>query len=362
VPQLVITFAVPPPPDTTAPETTIDSGPSNPTTDANAMFLFSASEPGPSFECALDGAAFAACASPVSYTDLALGEHNLEVRAIDMAGNIDASPAMYTWAIESPPLDIVAPETVIDSGPADPTVSTEAAFHFSASEPDSIFECSLDGSAFAACVSALTYSGLADGTHSFRVRATDQAGNVDATPASYTWVVDTSTPLDCGPELTLSASADAWVDQGSPSSNKGSDAILKVMSKSSNNLRAFVQFNLPTVPQGCVVQSATLRLYAASWRTGRTLQALQVNSSWSEDGVTWNNQPATTGAAAITSSGSGWRDWEVATIVQSMYDSGLNYGFLIRDATENNDAEQQLHSREKGENIPQLVITFGPAE
>jgi hypothetical protein len=48
-------------------------------------------------------------------------------------------------------------------------------------------------------------------------------------------------------------------------------------------------------------------------------------------------------------------------MVQAMYNSGINYGFLIRDATENNDAEQQFHSREKGSEIPQLVITFAPA-
>jgi hypothetical protein len=133
------------------------------------------------------------------------------------------------------------------------------------------------------------------------------------------------------------------------------------MSKSSNNLRALLQFNIPTAPQGCVIQSATLRLYAASSKNGRTLQALQINAAWMENSVTWSNQPATTGSAATTSSGSGWRQWNVTAMVQAMQASGLNYGFLIRDATENNDAEQQFHSREKGENIPQLVIIFGPA-
>jgi hypothetical protein len=44
-----------------------------------------------------------------------------------------------------------------------------------------------------------------------------------------------------------------------------------------------------------------------------------------------------------------------------MYNDGLNYGFLIRDATENKDAEQQFHSREKGESMPELVIIFAPA-
>ena len=41
--------------------------------------------------------------------------------------------------------------------------------------------------------------------------------------------------------------------------------------------------------------------------------------------------------------------------------SGTNNGFLIRDASENQDAEQQYHSREKGSDTPQLVVTFKPA-
>jgi hypothetical protein len=44
-----------------------------------------------------------------------------------------------------------------------------------------------------------------------------------------------------------------------------------------------------------------------------------------------------------------------------MYSSGSNNGFLIRDATESQDAEQQFHSREKGDNPPQLVLTFAPS-
>jgi hypothetical protein len=35
-----------------------------------------------------------------------------------------------------------------------------------------------------------------------------------------------------------------------------------------------------------------------------------------------------------------------------------NHGFLVRDALEGQDAEQQFHSREKGESPPQLVVRF----
>jgi hypothetical protein len=44
-----------------------------------------------------------------------------------------------------------------------------------------------------------------------------------------------------------------------------------------------------------------------------------------------------------------------------MFSTGANHGFLIKDATESQDAEQQFHAREKGENVPQLVVAFKPA-
>jgi hypothetical protein len=199
--------------------------------------------------------------------------------------------------------------------------------------------------------------------HTFRVRAIDAAGNVDGSPATYNWTIQSGGGgggTSCGTAQTMPAVADSWIEQSSPSSNKGSDGIMKVMSKSGNaNLRALVRFNLPTVPAGCVLDTATLRLYAASASgSQRTLQALRLNASWTEGGVNWSNQPATTGTAATTTSGSGYRQWTVTSAVGAMYSSGSNNGFLIRDATEGQDAEQQLHAREKGDNPPQLVVTF----
>jgi large repetitive protein len=76
--------------------------------------------------------------------------------------------------------------------------------------------------------------------------------------------------------------------------------------------------------------------------------------------VTWGNQPATTGSAAPTTSGFGYRNWTVTSQVQAMYAPGTNHGFLIRDAAENGGGlDQAFHSREKGtDNPPQLVISF----
>jgi parallel beta-helix repeat protein len=346
--------------DTIAPETTITGHPVATTTNTSAAFSFTGSDDvtapaSLSFECALDGAAFAACTSPRSYSDLAAGSHTFQVRATDAAANLDATPAAYTWEIQVE-ADTTPPQTTITAQPPETTTETGASFSFDSSEA-STFQCSLDNAAFASCTSPKSYSSLTVGTHTFQVRATDAAGNVDATPASASWTIESQT-VDCGPQQTLTASADAWIDQGSPSSNKGSDAVLKVMSKSNVNLRGLVRFDLPALPGGCSVQSATLRIYASSSAGGRTIHVLQLGGSWAEGGVTWQNQPATTGSAVTASSGLGYREWPVAGQVQAMY-TGANNGFLVRDANENQDAEQQFHSREKSDNRPLLVLEFG---
>jgi hypothetical protein len=183
--------------DTAAPETTITSGPASPTNATDASIAFIATETGASFECSLDGAPFAACASPKTYSALAAGTHTFAVRATDAAGNTDTTPASLSWTV-----DLSPPQTAISSAPADPTNETDADFTFSADEAGSTFECSLDGGAWSACTSPQGYAGLAAGAHTFEVRATDSAGNTDATPASFAWVIDSDpsdTAIDSGP-------------------------------------------------------------------------------------------------------------------------------------------------------------------
>jgi hypothetical protein len=257
--------------------------------------------------------------------------------------------------------DTTPPVTTISAGPAATTSNTSATFSFAADEPSATFECALDGAAFTSCVAPITYTGLGLGAHTFAVRAIDQAGNKDSTPASFAWSILPA--ASCGDPITAFADADSWIDQNSASNNFGTDAILKVRSQApSDNFRALIRFALPTQPAGCILQSATLRLYTAASTTGRTLEVLRISGAWTESNVTWNNQPATVGAAVATSSGLGNREWQVAVQVQAIYATGVNHGFLIRDAAEGGTgSEQQFHARDKGESAPQLVLTFAPA-
>ena len=199
--------------DRTAPDTTIDSGPSGLTGSDSATFVASSSEPGSTFECSLDGGAYAACSAPLTFTGLADGAHTIDIRSIDAAGNVDPTPATRAWTV-----DATAPGTTIDSGPAALSATDAATFSFSSPDGTATFECKLDGGSWAACTAPAALTGLADGNHTFEVRAKDAAGNVDPTPATYTWAVDTGAPattIDVKP-AALSASADATFSFSSP--------------------------------------------------------------------------------------------------------------------------------------------------
>jgi hypothetical protein len=292
------TFAV----DATAPDTSITAGPSSTTASTAASLRFTADEAASTFECLIDDADWAPCDSPKAYSGLATGPHTFTVRAIDAAGNADASPATTTWTVDTalPNVSVVnpadgsetnasapvidgsagvapgdsptvtaklyrpvaggpdqlveshattraadgswataadpglpegnyvvraeqldgasnvgtseahsftvdrtAPDTLFTQTPPAVTGTTSADFRFDSTETGATFECRLDAGAWASCSSPSLRSGLGAGSHTFRARATDAAGNTDATPAAVTWVVNPALP-----GLTLAAPAD----------------------------------------------------------------------------------------------------------------------------------------------------------
>src|SRR5439155_9926370 len=66
---------------------------------------------------------------------------------------------------------------------------TTATFSFTSSQAGSTFSCALDSAAAAACTSPQSYSGLAAGSHSFTVTATDPAGNTSS-PVAFSWTIN----------------------------------------------------------------------------------------------------------------------------------------------------------------------------
>lgn len=168
--------------DTVAPTTSL-----TPTVDGrSAAFTFTAAGAA-QHECRLVGpgtpATWGRCLSPLTLEGLVDGEYTLEVRASDLAGNVESPPASHTWTVDG-----VAPETSTD-GPTGFVLATSAKVGLRSTESGGTFACTLDGRARACGPTGLALTGLSRGTHVVTAAATDALGNTDATPATRTWTV-----------------------------------------------------------------------------------------------------------------------------------------------------------------------------
>ena len=171
--------------------------------------------------------------------------------------------------------------------------------------------------------------------------------------------------------IVRASNADSDVDQGSPTSNFGTSSDLYVRSKASGNRRAFVKFDLSScgAPTTAVVTAATLSVYMTSApSTSRTYDVRRVSATWTEAGITWNNQPAVGSVTSSTTTGTTsnvWRTWSVAADAQAWLDgTATNYGLRISDATESAAAspEAKFAPKEWGTagQRPQLTIQYYP--
>lgn len=180
--------------DTIAPILTINSSPAAITGSAQASIVFTATDNlsgVASTQCALDGAAFTNCTSPLNLTALSQAKHTLIIRATDMAANKSAD-ATATWQV-----NLTAATITISSSPANVSNQTSANFAFSATPAPATtiasYLCSIDAAAAATCTSPIAYTALKDGNHTFSVSAVDSSG-ITSSPLTKTWLVDTVAP------------------------------------------------------------------------------------------------------------------------------------------------------------------------
>jgi hypothetical protein len=110
-------------------------------------------------------------------------------RAFDGDGNGSQVPDMGAYELR----DITPPNTTFTGGPSGATSDNTPVFTFR-SEDGATFTCQIDAGAFQPCSSPTTTTPLPDGPHSFSVRATDEVFNVEKTPATRTFTVDTTRP------------------------------------------------------------------------------------------------------------------------------------------------------------------------
>jgi hypothetical protein len=93
--------------------TTISSGPPTPVASNSATFAFAASDPGASFGCALDQAAFKSCVPPVTLTNVPDGQHTFFVLA-HSGQTQEKTPAFWTWTVDTtPPAAVTASHAAV---------------------------------------------------------------------------------------------------------------------------------------------------------------------------------------------------------------------------------------------------------
>ena len=186
--------------DTIPPQTTITVKPPDPSVSASASFAYESNEPGSSFECSLDGGAFASCpVAGILYGGLANGPHGFQVRARDIANNVDNSPAGHSWTVAvpasspappslAPPPLPVPPETKFTAKPPEMTRDRTPTLRFRADQPGATYQCKVDAKPYKACRSPFTIKLLSFGKHTVKVRAAT-AGLVDPTPAQASFKI-----------------------------------------------------------------------------------------------------------------------------------------------------------------------------
>ncbi|HKR99905.1 MAG TPA: hypothetical protein VJU79_10380, partial [Candidatus Dormibacteraeota bacterium] len=164
--------------DKTPPSTRIVSAPPARTNSTTAQFTFAGTDSLSGiagFACTLDGAPTACAGSSAVFSGLAGGTHKLLVKAMDVAGNVDATGKTATWFV-----DLTAPVITFTSPHQGDTTEPTGAVHFTVTDPDDATPsttCALDGQVAAACSSSFTYTGLIAGAHTLVVTARDRAGN-----------------------------------------------------------------------------------------------------------------------------------------------------------------------------------------
>ncbi|HEV2951507.1 MAG TPA: hypothetical protein VGZ51_05350, partial [Actinomycetota bacterium] len=172
--------------------------------------------------CSIDGLPFTFCESPVTYKQLEIGDHKFEVRAMGFSGEPleQFRPAIYEWEVALP-IDTTPPDTRFVKGPPAMTANQTVLVEFTGMDDQTVdldleFECILDGVLLGSCSSVLStpdFPGVpyevevedgAYGKHVLEIRAIDEMGNVDPTPAKREWTyVDLNAPetsIEIGPE------------------------------------------------------------------------------------------------------------------------------------------------------------------
>ncbi|MEI9999294.1 MAG: DNRLRE domain-containing protein [Verrucomicrobiota bacterium] len=169
--------------------------------------------------------------------------------------------------------------------------------------------------------------------------------------------------------VSLTPVADAEVASGKPTSNFGSSSDIYIQSAnggSYGNERGWLKFDLSSLPAGSNIAGARLVMFCWS-ATGASLPtgvSAASTDSWTETGLTWNNQPGFGNPISTVALSSGATNvsysWDVTQFVQSEFAGDKTVSLVVKAITENSsDATWPSYgfdSKEYGSNSPVLQV------
>lgn len=158
--------------------------------------------------------------------------------------------------------------------------------------------------------------------------------------------------------------ADAYINESSPTTNYGTHAILCVYQTATNHRRSFLKFD--TTLNAKSITSATLYVYAIDLTGTITVSIYKITSTWAENTVTWNAPPTLDGTLIdsknITSSGA-WYTFNVTSLFTGWWNSTItNYGLVLREPGANGANATNIASKEyaTSDYHPYILVDYVP--
>jgi hypothetical protein len=221
------------------------------------------------------------CGSPtlvttLSCTDVSVPSGNYTYRVTAVFNSFKA-------AAQSAAITILTAPT-ITTKPSNPSANSSPSFAFSGGN-GSGYQCSLDGGAYATCSSPQAYTGMADGSHTFRVEAT--AGSSSGPATSYTWVIATAAPTQA---ISMAAGASHAILTGTTLYYNGSTT------GSFQLVDAVTPATSATSPAGATYPA----IATTGWTHAAETVTMPTGGPYSSSAFSWTASPSNPSGYAVT--------------------------------------------------------------
>jgi hypothetical protein len=218
----------------------------------------------------------------MTFTFQGTGVKNVRLVVTDADGDTNSTMKVINVVAAAPPADTTAPNTTISSGPngatANGTTTNDSTptFAFTATESGSTFQCQADSGPWSSCASPWTTGTLSNGAHSVAVRATDAAGNTDASAATRSFTVATAAPsqtlignstVQSAANSNTAGTAEAFRTNATASGSAISMSVYVAAGNTASTLVVGIYSNANGHPGALLTKGARSALIAGAWNT-----------------------------------------------------------------------------------------------